>query len=116
MPSSAKSVSHFLVRFLGLTGLMVAIVGLVLWQVAEEPLGEIITYCGAALFGLYVLVDLAVFVRLSFSRRGAMGFNVGLQVLLAAALFVGVNVFSFFHHVRWDWTSNGEFTLDPQLR
>src|SRR5262249_11997336 len=63
-----------------------------------------------------LLVELAALVRLATSRRGAVGSNVLLQVLLATIILGGVNVFSFMHYQRFDWTSKREFTLDDTLR
>jgi hypothetical protein len=50
------------------------------------------------------------------SRRGAVGGNAAGQIVLAALLLVGVNLFSYFHYLRFDWTRDRQFTLPDDLR
>ncbi len=126
---------HFLIRFLGLTGFLVACVGLVLaglggllasWSAAREavlavyagggPLGAWLVVVGAAAALLALLVEALVVVRFAAGRRSAFGFNALVQVALAAALFVGVNVWSFDHFVKLDWTRSAQFTLPEKVR
>jgi hypothetical protein len=128
---------HFLLRLLGLTGLLVAAVGLVLltvyhqapldngaepdavqpWTLAwlEEP-GVYLTLGGSALAGLALLVELGVGLYFLSGRRGAFGSNVAVQIALAVALVVGINFFSFSHYLRFDWTRDHLFTLDETIR
>ncbi len=120
---------HFLIRFLGLTGLLALCVGLVLaqqdnllatWDKAvaagqavvdgkfEEP-GAVLAVCGGALALFALLVEFLVLVRYTAGRRNALGLNATVQVALAAALLVGVNWWSGFgarfsvlgHRVAW---------------
>ena len=54
-------------------------------------------------------------------RRSAFGFNAALQGALALLLLVGVNLYSFRHYARIDWTRPDEtgarkFTLPADLR
>jgi hypothetical protein len=140
---------HFLVRVAGLTGLVVAGVGLFLsyldgllsWEALRSAaegtspqspgLDLALLLGGAAVFAAALLVELLVVLRLVAVRRGAFGFNVGVQVLLAVVLLVGVNLFSacpldfelFGHHVqspahyvRLDWTRDQKFTLPEDVR
>jgi hypothetical protein len=128
---------HLLLRLVGLTGLMVAIVGLVLVAVDREipsessesatvtlpwmsislkELGEYLTIGGAILAALALLVELRLGLGLIAGRRGAFGSNVLIQTALAAALVVGVNYFSFSHYLRFDWTRDHHFTLPEKVR
>lgn len=114
--NSWKTFGHLLARLIGLTGLVVAIAGLVIWHEADEELGQMLTYIGGGMAAFGLLVELIAVVALLLSRRGAMGSNVLVQVLIATLLLAGVNVFSFLHYQRFDWTRNREFTLDDKLR
>jgi hypothetical protein len=110
---------HFWMRLAGLTGLLLLVVGLVVWAEAGA-LGLVIVLAAAGLVALAVVAELRGALDLVSSRRGAFGSNVVLQILLALVLLVGVNAFSFFHHARLDWTRDSIFTIDakiePQLR
>lgn len=127
---------HFLVKLLGLTGLVAAGVGLLL-SVGRldlsspegilthlrvppaEPLTRASLYLlvsglGTAAFAL--LVEALVAIRVVTGRRSAVGMNVALQVALATGLIVGLNVYSYRHYLRFDWTRDRQFTLPPELR
>jgi hypothetical protein len=128
---------HFLLRLVGLTGFVVAAVGVVLlavnrqppfdsgaesdagplWTPAwfEEP-GVYLTLAGGALAALALLVELFVGLYFLSGRRGAFGSNVAVQIALAVALVVGINFFSFGHCLRFDWTSDHHFTLPEKVR
>jgi hypothetical protein len=126
---------HFLIRFLGLTGFLVACVGLVLagldgvlasWSAARDAVVD--AYGGNASLGTWLLlggslaalfallVEVLVIVRLTAGRRSAFGLNAVVQAALAAALFVGINAWSFQHFIRFDWTRTGQFTLPEKVR
>ncbi len=120
---------HFLVRFLGLTGLLVAGVGLVLaqqdgllasWDTAVaagrvvldrnfDDLGACLVVGGGAAALLALVVEGLVLLRYTAGRRNVFGLNAAVQVALAAALLVGVNWWSGFwadftvlgHRVAW---------------
>src|SRR5262249_11022500 len=104
-------------RVLGLTGLVIGAAGLIVAAVTENAVGLAVAGAG----GLFVVVALFLELKgaadLARSRRGAQGSNVALQILLAGALLVGVNIFSFFHYSRLDCTRDREFTLsaDPTV-
>lgn len=132
---------HFLLRLAGLTGLLVAGVGLALvvidqvewWRAAREAgrgpweavrpvlAGESgepvlrtslwLVIAGSGAVVLAVLAELVSGLRLAAGRRSAFGLNAALQVVLAVVIVVGVNVFSFGHYQRLDWTWNHQFTL-----
>src|SRR5947209_5482754 len=63
-----------------------------------------------------LLFEVRGLVRLARSRRAALGSNVLLQVALAAVLLVGINAFSFEHHLRLDWTRDRIFTIPAALQ
>lgn len=114
--SERRSTTHFLFRLTGLTGLVVAIVGLTLWQAIGTECGRLVALVGGGLFALGLLGEIPGLIDASRSRRGAVGGSVILQILLATVLVVGVNVFSFLNYTRWDWTRDGLFTLPETLR
>jgi hypothetical protein len=121
-----------ILRLLGATGLFVALLGLIplatavdltsyeAWDtsvrqfVAELPhptfsqpdrdVGLAMILGGGAVFVLtVVLLALAGFRRFA-ARRSAVATNAALQTALAVALLIGVNVWSFGHYQRFDWT------------
>jgi hypothetical protein len=129
-PSLLWSRLHFLLRFLGLTGALAAAVGLVLieprtWQdCLDAVLGQVystakvggyLLACGAALALLALVVEALVIMRVAAGRRSAFGFNAVVQMALAAALLVGLNVWSFRHSLQFDWTRDKEHTLAQYL-
>ncbi|MFO0844519.1 MAG: hypothetical protein U0797_19340 [Gemmataceae bacterium] len=131
---------HFLVRLVGLLGVQAALVGVVMLQpdfeglfrrlmadpaalsadlqkaAASADVGGHLLLGGlaAALFALFVEVIVAL--RVVAGRRSALGGNAVVQVALAAALLVGVNVWSFRHPARFDWTRDRQFTLPASVR
>ncbi|MCI0741209.1 MAG: hypothetical protein L0Y72_19435 [Gemmataceae bacterium] len=107
---------HFLLRFIGLTGLFGGLVGLALWQGIGIEEGRLVALIGAGMLALGLLGELRGAFNMTFSRRGGVGLNVTLQILLALALVVGANYFSFFHYQRIDFTRDAEFTLPDKIR
>jgi hypothetical protein len=141
---------HFLLRFAGLTGVLVAAAGLVLawwdnllatWQSAYEAgfsallgepaaLGTYLTLGGAAAVLLALFVEVLVILGLTAGRRSISGASTVLQIVLAAILLIGVNLWSFglnislfgfeksvpAHYLRLDWTRTGQFTLPADIR
>src|SRR5687767_11585 len=105
---------HFWVRLAGLTGALLLVVGLVVIASADGPAGLILAVLGGALAAVAVVVEVKAAADLFRSRRGAVGSNVLLQVLLAVVLLAGVNAFSFFHYARVDLTRDREFSIDPE--
>jgi hypothetical protein len=76
---------------------------------------------GALLALLALLVEGIAALRQAAGRRSAFGFNVVLQIALAVVLLVGLNLFSYSHYLRYDWTrpdANGNrmFTLPQAVR
>lgn len=128
---------RFLVRVLGMTGLLAVPVGWVLagdslppvetWNVdvlrsaltgAADPAvkaGTIALVAGAAAVALWLVVELLGGLFLVAGRKTVVGTNSALQMALAAALLVVVNVVSFGTHWRFDLTRDKQFTFPPQL-
>jgi hypothetical protein len=127
---------HFLIRVLGLTGLLAAGVGLVLvalvlqgvplenWRNLTpnfqspgiKDIGVALILIGGILAIVGLLVEIKVGVSAVAGQRGAFGFNVILQVLLAVAVVAVLNAISFHHYLRFDWTRDRAFTLSADLR
>ena len=132
---------HFLVRFAGFSGVLYNTVGAAMlfrYDLLTEALlanrewlrsilmGEgtsrvvqVAVTClvaGAALVALALLFELLTITTALLGRRGAFGFNATLQTLLAAALIVGLNWFSFEHYARYDWTRHQQFTLSKAIQ
>jgi hypothetical protein len=116
------------VRILGLTGVFAAVAGLALFAALGNELvsgrlrdamveGAGVAAVGAFLFvvGSLVAIMWLVIELLSWlggsGQRSMVGANSGLQVLLAAAVFAGLNYYSFSYFVRCDLTRKQEFTL-----
>jgi hypothetical protein len=122
---------HFVIRFLGLSGLLAAGVGIVLLSMIlkgtslgdlqpnlnnpglrELGLGLI---AGGGLLALLALIaEIKVAIGMITGQRGAFGSNVFLQVILATVLLAGLNAFSFKHYLRFDWTKDRQFTISDE--
>jgi hypothetical protein len=151
---------HFLLRLLGLTGLLAVAVGLVLayaagllpawngpytWdavreyaQSVYEPARAILNdalnrlpdpdrmkvvavglvVVGAPFALLALLVELLAGLRFAAARRGAFGTNAVIQVALALALLIGLNIYANRegNYWRFDMTHDRLFTLDESLQ
>jgi hypothetical protein len=123
---------HFLVRLLGLLGAQVALAGLVLLRPStradlekiptdldpQSPTGWknllVVAGVGALLFAL--LIETIVILRVVAGQRSALRANALMQALLALALLVGVNAWSFQKSTRFDWTREKQFTLPESVR
>ncbi len=136
---------HLLLRLLGLTGLLVAVAGVVLAHVQKlltnpdgtlrdprlvleeamqdeglKPVSAYLFVAGVGALLIALLVEVAVAIRLTAARRSATRANAVLQAALAVALLAGLNVYSFFHYERIDTNRpdrEGEkpFTLPAEL-
>jgi hypothetical protein len=123
---------HFWSRAAGVIGLLVLGIGLVAWYAKPDSMGLLdvlkvqglpqpglgleLTVVGGVLLLLALAFELPSFISLLVSRRAAFGSNVVVQVLLAVVLLVGINVFSFLHHWRFDLTRDRLFTIDPEIQ
>jgi hypothetical protein len=117
MAVNKNSTLLFLMRLAGLTGLLVLVAGLVLWlAIGTVTAGLTVAAVGALLLLVAAVVEMQSLLGALRSQRGAMGTNVAVQIVLALALLVGINVFSFLHYQRFDWTSDRLFTIDKNVR
>jgi hypothetical protein len=107
---------HFLMRLAGLTGVLVATAGGVLWGVGLPLVGIPLLLLGGAAVVAALVFEVQNARELVAARRGAAGSLVAAQVLLAVALLVEINLFSFFHYHRFDWTREREFSLSEDIR
>ncbi len=127
---------HFLLRLIGLTGLVAAGVGLVLvalflqgapledWRSLSpnfqspgtKDIGVGMVLVGGFLAMAALLVEIKVGISSVAGQRGAFGFNVILQVVLAIVVVAVLNAISFHHYLRFDWTRDRQFTLSPFRR
>jgi hypothetical protein len=105
---------HLLLRVCGLTGLLLVGSALALPFAEEETLYLLVI--GGVLVALALIGEVRSALTLASSRRGSLGVNVLLQVVLAGLILVGVNVFSFAHYQRWDLTRDGIFSIDAPIR
>jgi hypothetical protein len=114
--STAWKAVHFLIRFLGLNGLVAVAIGLVLWHgLGYERAGLIVAIAGAVAVVVALLGEVRGVAESVVSHRGAAGINVLLQVALASVLVIGGNVYSFSHFKRYDCTRDKLFTLDEKI-
>src|SRR5262249_44079380 len=111
-----KSRLHFWMRLSGLTGFVVLIAGIAVLIVtavggsqavaAGQPeqqaagvafgllvgIGGIVL--GGILLGVAIFVEVQAILAATLSQKGAVGGNVALQVILAAVLLAGVNLYA----------------------
>ena len=123
---------RFIVRLLGVTALFVAIAGAILWGTfaSGDPviarMGRLMFFVGLVFPILAMLVEIGPITKAVATSRGAVGGNALLQILIAGAILVAVNVFSAGaylpgigelpgHYVRLDWTRDHAFTLPPKI-
>jgi hypothetical protein len=137
---------RFLVRVLGMTGLLAVPVGWLLaghalspapsdWTSAAEmstlreqltslgrgeaglqvQIGTIALAAGAAAVLLWLVVELLGGLFLVAGRKTVVGTNTALQMALAAALLVIVNVAAFGTYWRFDLTRDRQFTFPQEL-
>lgn len=145
-PSLLWSRLHFLIRFLGLTGVMAGAAGLLLalfqrelplpdfseswhdlyaavyyavqdaWAHPQEKWRTLLLLGGLAAVVLALLVEVLAILAYTAGRRSVFGFNAVLQGAFAAMLLVLANVWSFQHPWRLDCTRDQKFTLPPAVR
>src|SRR5207244_3256062 len=108
---------HFLLRFLGLNGLVALAVGAFLWLSLDlQFAGMIVMIAGAAAVCLALMGEMRGMAQATFSHRGVAGVNVLLQIGMATALLIGGNVFAFNQFKRFDVTTERTFTLEDGIR
>jgi hypothetical protein len=120
MAVKKSSAGLLFVRLLGLTGLFVAAGGALVWVAFDDErfrqFGLNAVWGGLGALGVALLCELPALFGMMTSRRGAVGGSVVVQVALAIALALGVNIFAFEHFTRFDLTRYQIFTLRPELR
>jgi hypothetical protein len=128
------SVFRLFIRFVALAGLLTAVFGFIAclgeldnWQHSYlretmhrehgtlAAVGLMMLLGGVAVAVVLFVIDMFIGVGSSAGRRSALGFNVILQVGLAVALLVVVNLFSFDHYHRCDFTRDQQFTIRPDV-
>ncbi len=115
--SGFGQVMQFLLRFLGLNGLVAVAAGAFLWYGLGLLLPALLVGgTGVCMVAVALLAELRGFAETAFSHRGGAGINVVVQITLATALVVGGNWFSFNHSKRFDCTSARTFTLPDDIR
>jgi hypothetical protein len=88
-------------------------------QAAGDTLARVTVYLflgGVAAALLWLLVEVVVILRFAAARRSAFGANAVVQGGIAAALLVGINLYSYSHYRRVDCTRTGEFTLPSDVQ
>lgn len=130
---------RYLLRFLGLLGLLVGAFGLVFYY-SSNALPEadtfnslrasvenavknpsidgvmlVVGFAAAAFVVVWLVLELLMGLTLVTGRRAAVGGNNYVQIGLAAALFLVVNAISFRHYARFDCTRDSQFTLPENL-
>ena len=129
---------RLLARVLGLTGIMAFAAGAVLASTSLPPVetwtpeyvqaaaqgadgvypqtATLLLGCGLIAVVLWLVVELLGGLFLVAGRKTVVGTNALVQIALAVALLVIVNVYSFSHYARFDLTRDAEFTLpDEQI-
>jgi hypothetical protein len=107
---------RLMIRSIGLTAAMLLGVGIVLAIVGFAAVGyTLIVLAGAP--ALFVLgYEVKQGLEVLTGQRGSAGTQVVLQILLAGLLLIGINIFSFLHYLRLDWTRDRVFTLPADIR
>ncbi|MHB1426195.1 MAG: hypothetical protein ACYC3I_23775 [Gemmataceae bacterium] len=82
----------------------------------RERLALVLLLAGAAAALFALLIEVLVILCFSATHRSAFGVNAVLQGALALVLLIGVNVWSFRHYQRLDFTRAQEFTLPAEVR
>jgi hypothetical protein len=103
---------HFWIRLAGLVGIVLVAAGIEIITSGAVIVGIVLAVLGGLLLGLALFVEISGALGQVLSQRGAFGSNVLAQVILAAVLLIGLNVFSFFHYSRFDWTRDREHTIE----
>lgn len=101
---------HLKMRVVGLAGVLALGAGLVMLEAVGLIAALIVLAIGLLLVGVAIRNEVMTAHASMRSARGQLGSTAFLQVLLALVLLVGVNVFSFYHHTRFDWTRDRDFS------
>jgi hypothetical protein len=107
---------HFHIRLAGLAGILIGGAGIALAAAGSLWLGLALGVIGGAAALAALVVEFQSASHFAGGRRASAGAAVALQVLLAAFLLAEVNIFSFYHYHRFDWTRDREFSLRADIR
>ncbi|GIW78484.1 MAG: hypothetical protein KatS3mg105_0291 [Gemmatales bacterium] len=117
--SDLKSGWKFAIRLAGTTGALVFLMGLLtaltLSSTEHKMLGTGLAVAGGVIVVALIGFEIALALEHFSKQRGAFGTNALIQVLLAFALFGGINAYSFLHYERFDLTREKQFTLSEDL-
>ncbi|MFO0826334.1 MAG: hypothetical protein U0792_24980, partial [Gemmataceae bacterium] len=128
---------RLLLRFVGLTGFLAAVVGAALfasafpsppqWTVANlqaaadgnhgpfAKAAALTLAIGTVAVAVSLVVELLGGIVLVAGRRTAAHASMTISTVAAVALLFFVNAYSFTHHQRTDFTRDQQFTLPPEL-
>lgn len=115
-PNKSDTRKHFEMRLAGLTGLLIAVAGLIMIFSGVVTFGIVLLILGLLPAGAALVFEIKRGLDSVLGQRGAFGANVLAQVLLVTLLLAGLNVFSYLHYQRFDWTRNRQFTIKPVIR
>jgi hypothetical protein len=122
------------IRFLGLTALLAAGAGAIYlssvlanWRpetllsaIKNEInslafIGSLLLFGGVVLAFVALVIEVFAYLSGGTGGRGAVGVNAVVQIALAAALVVAINVYAFIHPASIDLTSKKLFTLPDNV-
>ena len=121
MAVKPNNTPRFVVRLLGATAAVVAVIGAVLWwqftgvDEVIARMGRLMFFVGLVFPVLWAAVEIGPLTKALATSRGAVGGNALVQIAVAAAILVAVNWFAADHYVRFDWTRDHAFTLPPAI-
>ena len=99
---------------LGLIGIVSMLFGVIAWNVAARfahPLAYLPVLSGAALFVVFLAVNIPIIILEARRQRTLVGINVFAMVVIAVFLLVLVNYLAFRHYKRFDVTSTKIYSL-----
>jgi len=99
---------------LGLIGIVSMLFGVVAWDVSARfahPLAYLPTLCGAALFVLFLAVNIPIIIIEARRQRTLVGMNVFAMIVIAVFLLVLVNYLGFRHYKKFDLTGTKIYSL-----
>src|SRR5205807_2496969 len=78
--------------------------------------GVILLVGGVAAALIALIVEVFAVARHTAGRRSATAFVALAQIGIAGLLLVVVNIWSYDHPLRFDWTLNQQFTFSPEIQ
>jgi ABC-type uncharacterized transport system involved in gliding motility auxiliary subunit len=107
---------HTLSKGAGWLGLLTAIAGLLVYQInpAWKPYVSLSELIALGLLIFFFIVHFEALKSFSARRSTQLGVNSILMVLIFILILGILNFISFRHHVRFDFSETGSFSLAPQ--